>query len=132
MNPPRRVDPDRRVDSVLRLYEKSTCHERQNSLTFVQLVQPQFVTMTQFVTISATYHNWSHNMSQLTHIITLLTQNVTMQERNLSQEFQIFCNMSQRDIERLRSRYLNQEHSEKLFIFFYYITSYRLPEAIFM
>ena len=53
-------------------------------------VQPQFITTTQHITINATYHNWSRNMSQLTQNITILTQNVTTQQPNLSQEFRFF------------------------------------------
>ena len=67
-------------------------------------VQPQFITTTQHITINTTYHNWSRNMSQLTQIITILTQDVTTQQRNLSQKNRFFCNMSQPDIERLRLR----------------------------
>ena len=62
-------------------------------------VQPHFVTTTQHITINATYHNWSHNMSQLTQIVTILRQNVTTQQRNLSPEFRFICNMSQPDID---------------------------------
>ena len=53
-------------------------------------VQPQFITTTQHITINATYHNWSRNMSQLTQIVTILTQNVTTQQRNLSQKISFF------------------------------------------
>ena len=82
-----------------KLYSKGT-------VIYIGHVQPHLVTTTQHITINATYHNWSHNMSQLTQVITILTQDVTTQQRNLSQEFQFFCNMSQRNIEILRLRYI--------------------------
>ena len=49
------------------------------SKPMISLVQPQFVTTTQFVKINATYHNKSRYMSQLTQNITILMQNVTTQ-----------------------------------------------------